>query len=60
MVVATDATYMREVFKLALMLAVALDADKHAVVLASALTQGEPENSWRLFLSRFHMADSDE
>jgi len=37
MVVAMDATYMREVFKLALMLAVALDADNHVVIVDRAL-----------------------
>jgi transposase-like protein len=57
--VAVDATYMREAIKLASMLAVALEADNHGVVLAWAMTEGESESSWRWFFSHLRHACPD-
>jgi hypothetical protein len=54
--VAVAATYIREVFKLALTLTGALNAGYHGVVLPWAVTEGESESSWRWVFSHLHHA----
>lgn len=51
-----DGTFMKEVFSLTVLVAVALDADNHGVLLAWALVESENESSWRYFLANLKVA----
>ena len=45
-----DGTF-KDIFNLTILLAVAVDADNHAIILAWAV-EGESESSWRYFFFR--------
>jgi hypothetical protein len=41
---------MKEAYALTILLAVAVDADNHGLLIAWSLVEGESESSWRYFL----------
>ena len=49
--IAVDGTFTKTQFIQTLLLAVGIDADNHAVLLAWALVESETEDSWRFFLT---------
>jgi hypothetical protein len=49
--IAMDGTFTKEIFNLTILLAVTVDADNHAIILAWAVVEGESESSWRYFFT---------
>jgi len=54
--IAVDGTFTKTEFIQTLLLAVGIDADNHAVLLAWGLVESETEDSWRFFLTNLRSA----
>ena len=44
-----DGTFTKEIFNLIILLAVAVDADNHAIIFTCAVVEGVSEGSWNCF-----------